>query len=137
MSSGTGGATESPAGYPDKIILVYDGDSSVTAMLFDIVKKTMGREDCALCAITYGPFGKREAWRQCEVRIGVKVDALHRDQLPNSWTLSRADLPCVLGQVGDAVPTILVSKGEIEASGGRAESLTARIMDALAARGVS
>lgn len=44
---------------PDRVILVYDGDSGVRAMLMDVLEKATGREECALCEITYGPLGKR------------------------------------------------------------------------------
>ena len=132
--SSTGAATQSSAGASHSIILVYAGDHSVGALLLDIVKKTMGREDCALCEITHSPLGKRAAWRQCEARLNVRVDELHRDELPDAWRLSRVELPCVLGRVRDEVPFILVSRSEIEACGGQASALTARIQSALAGR---
>jgi hypothetical protein len=51
--------TASPqANAPDRVILVYNGDSGVGAMLLDVVKKAVGREDCPLCEITYGALGK-------------------------------------------------------------------------------
>jgi hypothetical protein len=50
-----------PASRPDRLILVYDGDSGLGAMLLDVVKKAVGREECALCEITHGPLGKRGA----------------------------------------------------------------------------
>lgn len=137
ISSATDGAIGTPAGYPDRIILVYDGASGARAMVLDAVKKALGREDCARCAITHGALAKREAWRQCEARMGLKFDALHRDQLPEAWRLSRCDLPCVLGRVGDSMPFVLVPRSEIEASVGRAEVVKARILAALAARDIS
>lgn len=108
---------------PDRVILVYDGDSGLRAMLLDVVKKAAGREECALCEITYGPLGKRGAWRECEARLGVIVDELHRDQLPPEWAITREALPCVLGRVGTERPFVLLSKGEIEACGKRVDEL--------------
>lgn len=129
-------ASEQLASAPRNIILVYDGDSRISSLLLDVVKKAIGREDCALCAITHGPLGKREAWRQCEARMDLRVDALHRDELPEAWPLSRAELPCVLGRVQDEVPFVLVSSSEIEACGGQAAALAARIQTAWAGRGL-
>ena len=40
-----------------------------------------GREECALCEITYSPVGKRRAWTACAKRLGLVVDELHRDSL--------------------------------------------------------
>ncbi len=118
----------------DRLILVYDADSGLTALLFDVVKKVVGREDCDLCEITYGPLGKRGEWRQCRARLGVIVDELHRDQLPEAWGIPRAMLPCVLGRAGEAPPFVVVSRAELAACGGRVDALEARLVAALDAR---
>jgi len=120
---------------PDRVILVYDGDSGMRAMLLDVAKKALGREDCALCEITYSPVGKRGAWRACETRLGVVVDELHRDQLPAEWNLPRSALPCVLGRTGAERPFVLVTRDEIRACGGRVEALERVLTSAIASRG--
>jgi hypothetical protein len=120
---------------PDRLILVYDGDSGLGAMLLDVLKKAVGKEECALCEITYGPLGKRSAWRQCEARLGVIVDELHRDQLPADWGVSRAALPCVLGRVREERPFVLLTRDEISTCGGRVAILESRLLSALSARG--
>jgi hypothetical protein len=119
---------------PDRLILVYDGDSGAGAMLLDVVKKAVGKEDCALCEITNGPLGKRRAFRACEARLGVIVDELHRDQLPHDWGISRADLPCVLGRVGTERPFVVVSRSEISLCNGQIDALEARLVAALSPR---
>jgi hypothetical protein len=116
---------------PDRIILVYNGDSTVTAMLFDVVKKAAGREDCALCEITYSPLGKRREWVACQRRLGVAVEELHRDQLPREWGLSLAELPCILGRVGTERPFVLLRRADIAACHGRVDELERRLRDAL------
>jgi hypothetical protein len=118
---------------PDRLILVYDADSGLAALLLDVVKKAVGREDCALCEITYGPLGKRGAWRACESRLGVAVDEMHRDQVPAEWGLSRTDLPCVLGRVGTARPFIVAAREQIAACRGEVDALEARLVEALRA----
>lgn len=119
---------------PDRLILVYDGDSGLRAMLLDVVKKAVGKEECALCEITYGPLGKRRAWRQREARLGVIVDELHRDQLPADWGVLRAALPCVLGRVREERPFVLLSRDEISTCGGSVAALEGRLLTALSAR---
>ena len=116
---------------PDRLILVYDADSGLGAMLLDVVKKVIGKEDCALCEITYSPLGKRSSWRACESRLGVAVDELHRDQLPAEWGVSRADLPCVLGRAGEERPFVVVTREEIASCGGRVSALEERLVAAL------
>ncbi len=113
-----------------RIILVYDADSGLAAMLLDVAKKAVGREDCALCEIAYSPLGKRSAWKACERRLGVAVEELHRDQVPREWGI--AELPCVLVRDGDAIPRVLVSRDEILACNRSVEALEAKLVSALA-----
>lgn len=118
-----------------RLILVFDADSGVKAMLADVVKKAFGREDCALCEITYGPLGKRLAWQACESRLGMPVRDLHRDELPAAWGLERAHLPCVLVQDGEAKPEMLLTKAQIAAcTNGSVEEFEQRLREALHTR---
>lgn len=116
---------------PDGVILVYDGDSGVRAMLLDAVKKTIGREDCALCEITYSPIGKRRAWTKCASRLGVTVAEMHRDELPDAWGITRAELPCVLARVQGRDPFVLVTRDEIGSCGGSVHALERALVAAL------
>jgi hypothetical protein len=115
----------------NRIILVYNGDSGLGAMLLDVVKKAVGREDCALCEITYSPIGKRQAWAACEARLGIPVETKHRDDLPASWGISRTELPCILGRTGDDTPFVLLNRTEIAACQGSVEALERRLRSAL------
>lgn len=116
---------------PDRLILVYNGDSGFGAMLLDAVKKAVGKEEWALCEITHSPLGKRSTWRACEARLGVVVDELHRDQLPETWGVSRVDLPCVLARVGAELPFVVVSRGVIGSCRGSVTSLEEKLIAAL------
>jgi hypothetical protein len=116
---------------PDSVILVYDGDSGVAAMLLDVVKKAVGREECPLCEITYSPVGKRGSWVACEKRLGIEVKELHRDQLPADWNIARTDLPCILARVRDERPSVLVPRAEIVACKGSVEALERKLLDHL------
>ena len=114
-----------------RIILVYNADSGLAAMLLDAVKKATGREDCALCDITYSPIGKRREWAACERRLGVTVEELHRDQVPASWGVGRSELPAILGRRGDDQPFVLLTRAEISACGRSIDQLERRIRERL------
>jgi hypothetical protein len=120
-------------GAVNRVILVYNGDSGLAAMLLDALKKAAGREDCALCEITYSPVGKRREWAACARRLGVAVEELHRDRLPAAWGISRSELPCVLGRVGDDRPFVLLTRADIAACGRSVAELERRLRGALAA----
>ena len=111
------------------------GRTRLRAMLFDVVKKAAGREDCALCEITYGPLGKKDAWRSCEARLGLLVDELHRDRLPPEWGVDRRELPCVLARSGRETPFVLVTRDEIVACRGSIDGLERTIAQSLASIG--
>jgi hypothetical protein len=115
----------------DRVILVYNADSGLAAMLLDVIKKAAGREDCALCEITHSPVGKRRDWAACERRLEIAVEELHRDQLPRDWGISRSELPCVLGRSGDNRPAVLLTRAEIEACRGSVAELERRLRAAL------
>lgn len=117
---------------PDRVILLYDGDSGVPAMLLDVLKKATGREECALCEITYGPLGKRREWVACEKRLEVIVDELHRDRIPAAWGVASAEIPCVLSRVGQDLPSMLVTRDEVATCHGSVHRLEELIVNALA-----
>jgi hypothetical protein len=117
---------------PDSLILVYDGDRGLRAMLLDVLKKATGREDCPLCEITYSPLGKRQEWKACEVRLDLTIRELHRDELPRDWRIRRDELPCILARAGSETPAVLVDRAAIVACGGSVQALERRIREALA-----
>jgi hypothetical protein len=117
-----------------RLILVFDANSGLKAMLADVVKKALGREDCALCEITYSPLGKRQTWQACEARLGLPVRELHRDEVPGVWGLEQTQLPCVLVQEGEAKPEMLLTKSQIGACEGRVDELEHRLREAIGAR---
>ncbi len=119
---------------PDTIILVYDGDGGLRALLTDTVKTALGRQECDLCAIAWTITGKRRAWADAEARLGVFVEELHRDELPPAWRLTRADVPCILSRSFGNAPRMLLTRAEIAACGRSPAALEVRVRDALARR---
>lgn len=117
---------------PRRIILVYGGDAGLGAMLLDVVKKAVGLEDCSLCEITHHALGKRTAWRACEARLGLAVDVLHRNELPDDWEIPLHALPCVLAQVHSERPIILVGRDEIARCAGEVSAFERSLRAALA-----
>jgi hypothetical protein len=108
-----------------RIILVYNGDRGLGALLLDVVKKAVGREDCPLCEITYSPVGKRRAWAACEARLGIPVEERHRNDLPAAWGIT--ELPCILGRNGEDPPFVILTRAEIAACRGSVEALARRL----------
>ena len=116
---------------PKKLILVYSGDSGLATMIVDVVKKSIGREDCPLCEITYTPVGKRASWVACTKRLDIEVEETHRDRVPPEWNLSASDLPCVLAEPETGHPRVLLSRDVIVACRGSVEALEKELAAAL------
>lgn len=121
----------------DSLIFVYDGDSGVAAMMLDVLKKAVGREECALCEIVYSPVGKRRVWKACAARLGLAIAEMHRDRIPGDWNLKRDEVPCVLARVGSERPFVILKSDDIAACRGSADLLERRIRDAMAMRQTS
>lgn len=119
------------ANRPESLILVYDGESGLSALLLDVLKKAVGREDCALCEITNSPVGRRAEWKECVRSLGIPFSELHRDEVPTHWGVARADFPCVLARYAGTLPTVLVDRSEIASCRGDPAALEQRIRSAL------
>lgn len=68
---------------------------------------------CSLCALTYGPTGKRKEWARAIADLGVESEFLHRHEVDPA---ERAALPAVF-VVRDGVRELVVSTAEIDACG--------------------
>jgi len=66
-------------------------------------------------------------------RLGIIVDELHRDRLPDAWGINRDQLPCILARTGEEMPFVVVSRDEIGTCRASIERLERRIGDALQA----
>lgn len=116
----------------ESLVFVYDGASGLAAMALDVLKKLAGREECPLCEITYSPTGKRSTWRECERRLGMPVEEMHRDELPSSWGVSLEALPCVIVKRGGS-QRIVLGREDIVRCGGRPDALERALRDAMQA----
>lgn len=92
----------------DRLIFVYHASSGSVAAFVDTVKKLVMVKGCTLCAITHGVAGEKAEWKTCRESLGVPVDYLHLDEVPEAikplvagWT------PCILGATGDEYVRLL------------------------------
>lgn len=97
------------------LILVYNADGGVLNALGDMVHKILSPATypCSLCALTYGPFTMRAAWRTFLDRLGLPVLFLYRDELRQDLDERDIALPAIMlgGETG--APEVLVSATEL------------------------
>ncbi|MFM7347859.1 MAG: hypothetical protein ACKO01_00030 [Erythrobacter sp.] len=99
------------------LIGVYNADGGVLNALADMVHKIVSPVSypCSLCALTYGPFAMRSAWRGWLERLGMPVLFLYRDEFRKTLDTRDLPLPVVLLGAGAGPPPVLVSAAELAA----------------------
>lgn len=98
------------------LILVYDAPAGRIAALRDSLMKLAGG-GCALCFLTHGLLGKRDAMRMLEQELGtVTVRYLHRGETATlEQRLGRSlTLPTVLAELADGALVVLMDPAAIE-----------------------
>ena len=99
-----------------ELLIVYNADAGVFAMLADAVHKVVSPATypCSLCAITYGPVAMRGAWRSFLESLPNAVRFYHRDDFAVAFPGVAVELPAILIADADGAPATLVSARELE-----------------------
>lgn len=99
------------------LLCIYNADGGVLNALADMVHKIVSPATypCSLCALTYGPFMMRSAWRGWLGRLGMPVLFLYRDEFRDCLDTRGLPLPAVLLGAGAGPPRVLVSAVELAA----------------------
>ena len=99
-----------------RLLFVYGNDSGTVNGLIHYVHKIVSPStySCSLCALTYGPMGKRAAWSNGLASLGVAADFLHRDEMVRLHGHDHPPLPAVF-EVSGETPVLLIAKSEIDA----------------------
>lgn len=79
----------------DTVIFVYNAESGLINGLKDAIHKLISPSTytCNLCAITFGPLGMHDEWRDFVARLDRPVEFLHRDELSAQYGIDDVDLP--------------------------------------------
>src|SRR3989344_4788864 len=99
----------------NKLIFVYNADSSVFSQVSDAVKKvvTPSKYECNLCMITYGAVSMKDEWREFLDALPFEKEFLHRDEFQKQYLeLKSTKLPTIFTSKNNAL-SLLVSADEI------------------------
>lgn len=98
-----------------RLLFVYSGDSGAVQGLIHYVHKIVSPATygCHLCALTYGPIGRRPAWKRALDTLGIESEFLHRDELVARYGPDHPPLPAIF-IVRDGHRDALVTKSEID-----------------------
>lgn len=101
---------------PEKLIFVYNADSSVFSQVTDAIKKvvTPDKYQCNLCMITYGPASMKDEWKKFLETLPMDKEFLHKDEFKNRFSeLSKTELPAIFIS-SENKTSILASAKEID-----------------------
>lgn len=98
---------------PEKLIFVYNADSSVFSQVTDAIKKvvTPNKYQCNLCMITYGPISMKDDWKEFLDTLPFDKEFLHKDEFEKRFPdLSRAELPAIFVSHENGINVLLSAK---------------------------
>ena len=99
----------------DKLIFVYNADSSVFSQVSDAVKKivTPSKYECNLCMVTYGAISMKDEWKEFLDALLFEKEFLHRDEFQKQYPeLKSTKLPAIFISQNNTL-SVLVSADEI------------------------
>lgn len=112
---------------PDALVIVYNADEGLGAVLFDAVHKLVrpGTYPCDLCAITFGAMSMRATWRDWLKAQPFLSEFYHRQDFHRAFpALVHLPLPAILRRDGDEL-ALLLGPDDMRADMAVAELVTA------------
>ena len=97
-----------------KIIGVYHADGGIIGEFKYITGKFLAGTHCSLCDITHSSMGKKDSWKECELKLRIPIDFVHlNERNPKLEKYTHNLTPCIVGKTSTNY-VMLVSKEELE-----------------------
>lgn len=96
-----------------RLIGVYDAKGSLLGEAAYLWGKLRGTRHCALCDLTHNRVRRRPEWDRLVLALGVPVDLLHLDELPDdvAEAVAAHGPPVILAaRTGGLRPVVLASE---------------------------
>ena len=80
------------------LIFVYNAESGLVNALLDTGRRIFrpSQYECALCMVTYGPFGMKDDWKKFISELPYEVSFLHKNELTERFRKMHLDYPCLI-----------------------------------------
>lgn len=112
-----------------KLVFIYNANSGVLDAVVDSAKKVLRINGCALCEITHGVVTEKSEWRACDRALGVEIDYLHRDEVPNALAgFVEEALPAIVAVPEGGEPLLLLDAETIERCRGSVQDLRGKLL---------
>lgn len=93
----------------NSLLFVYNAESGLANALVDTGRRIFRPKEyaCALCQITYGPFGMKNDWKKFISELPYEVSFLHKDELAEKFKKMDLDYPCLVLEDSDDIKIII------------------------------
>lgn len=101
----------------EKLIFVYNADSSMFAQASDFARKILAPEtySCDLCKLTYGNVAMKREWRNFLETLPFEKVFLHKDEIRGEYEVLRHhDAPLIAVLSSDGGCEVIVSAKEMK-----------------------
>ena len=115
----------------NRIIGVYHADGGVLGELKYMTGKLFGKTHCALCDMTHGRTGKKDAWKQCEENLGIPIKFVHLNERESKLKEYTQNItPCIVGKTNTGY-VLLVDNEKLKKCKGNVKELESLLLDSL------
>ncbi|OZV67252.1 GTPase [Winogradskyella aurantia] len=92
-----------------KLIFIYNADSGVLNSVFDTAHKLLSPQTyaCSLCALTYGPFGEKNIWKNFRKHQKTEMIFYHKDEFEAQFPNGNINYPAILKLNNNLLSTVL------------------------------
>ena len=115
----------------ERLYLVWNAELSLTGGLAYVAGRLRGKDECALCEITYNGLTEKPEFKQCKRDIGLPFEGVYRNRMDAEQAAVAADdFPCVLGKKPTGLVKLL-GRTEIESCAGDLDLFADRLREAV------
>ncbi len=115
----------------ERLYLAWNAELSLTGGLAYVANRLRGKDECALCELTYDGISEKPEFKQCKRDIGLPFEGVYRNRMDSEQAAAAADdFPCVLARTSTGLVKLL-SRTEIESCNGDLDLFTDRLREAI------
>ena len=107
----------------ERLVGVYDADSTVRGELAYWIGARIGRRHCSLCDITHGSIRARPEWTSCQAGLPVPFDTWHRNDQPDAIRFATGGVAPVVVAETTTGNIVLLTPNDLEACRGSIDRL--------------
>ncbi|MGB0437487.1 MAG: hypothetical protein ACPGIJ_11020 [Mycobacterium sp.] len=115
----------------ERLYLIWNAELSLTGGLAYVANRLRGKDECALCELTYAGITEKPEFKQCKQDIGLPFEGVYRNRMDvEQAAVAADDFPCVLARTPTGLIKLL-GRAEIETCDGDLDLFADRLRHAI------